>query len=129
MSRLVATFDVVGRSLSLEAIDLAPHWADVVAQIAAPSALSVPLMGVAFGLALRQGDTVLAEATYPPPGVTYVATNQRTLARHRLLYPPDSALRLEVWLLDSDGQHHEAVLEFGSPPLPAHDVQEDVDDG
>jgi hypothetical protein len=72
---------------------------------------------VSYGYVLTQDRLVLSENSWPEPGVVYVWTDQDILEVHRVEWPADTTLTLDVWL-EYSGVRFEGSYTFTTPPDP-----------
>ena len=114
-----ATFDIVERTLTLD--EPSTGTSTTLTARLKRHGFVVPLTGVRFGLTLKANGEVVARNSWPPPNVRYVQTDQDTLVSYPISWPSDSAVTLDIWLVDALGVRHTASAEWesGTAPDPA----------
>ena len=115
-----ATFDIVARTLVLAEPPPGTGTSTTLTARLRRHGFVVPLTGVRFGLTLKANGEVVARHSWPPPNVRYVQTDQDTLVSYPISWPSDSAVTLDIWLVDALGVRHtaSAAWESGTAPDP-----------
>jgi hypothetical protein len=111
-----ATFDIVARTLVLD--EPPTGTSTTLTARLKRHGFVVPLTGVRFGLTLKANGEVVARHSWPQPNVRYVQTDQDTLASYPISWPTDSAVTLDIWLVDALGVRHTASAEWESGTAP-----------
>ena len=122
-----ATFDVLSRTLSLNAGDPLPSGGSLSATLNRHGNV-VPLRGVSFGFATTVNGEQTDEQSWPRASVKYSKTDQDTLATYRLQWEPEGSVTVDVWLVDSQGQRHTATASFIAPAMPEPDPDPELPD-
>lgn len=113
MSTINVLYSALTETFDFQKIDLSPYYADIFAGIKKHLDV-IPFSGLSFGYELIKNNEIISTRTWPPPGLTYIQTDQEIIDGERVQWEPDTEYTLKVWFKNW-GQYYEGSDTFTSP--------------
>lgn len=110
------SFDVLTRTLALDASAAAP-WGDDVRATIIRYGQRLDLRGLSLGVTVTSNGQEILSRTWPFPGVKFSATDQDVLLTERIRWNSDDAIVISAWL-EIGGERHEATWNLTAPRPP-----------
>jgi len=113
MSSLIFTFDRTTQEFSCIRKDIGPYYCEFTAGLLTDGE-TIGFNNLSFGFIVLRGEETIFNKSYPPPGTTYIKSDQTILVVERINWKPDWELKIQIWV-QTFGQSYGTELELTVP--------------
>lgn len=113
MSTINVLYSALTETFDFQKIDLSPYYADIFAGIKKHLDV-IPFSGLKFGYELIKNNEIVSTRTWPPPGLTYIQTDQEIIDGERVQWEPNTEYTLKVWFNNWE-KYYEGFDTFTTP--------------